>query len=322
MILTVFLTLSTLFNKTSLISEDILSKYSAIKEVIIVKKVIFPKSDLKKTTAKKGEAWIRKTYKILVFKKCVKCSSPFLGKKHKCQSCIDIEAEDKKWGICVDCKGLVRKPKRICDPCLENRDLKERTKDCSVCHIKFIVEKGGNKRLKVCDRCKKAKYKLAHKTVLLYFDEDNPLLYLKDPDIIAQVFASVERNIIQSITEFPEFLLDIQFENVDSSKSSENTREHINGMLSTIKKYILECLTDEQKKGYEDWEKHLFQYGCQVITSKKHNQQLKDFQNKLEGIIPREYISIVGRIIQKGKILSIEESINIMKPYFINKGDD
>lgn len=242
--------------------------------------------------ARKGEAWIRKVYRELVF------------------------------NACKDCQGPVISPKRICDDCLEQRDLEERTKICSVCRDSFEVERGGNKRLKVCDRCKKAKYRLAHKTVLLYFDEDNPLLYLKDPDIIAQVFSSVERNIIQSITEFPEFLLDIQFENVDYTKPGENTREHINGMLSTIKKYILECLTDELKKKYEKWEKHLFQYGCQVITSKKHNQQLKDFQNKPGGITPREYISVVGRVIKNGKILSIEKSINILKPYFINKGDD
>ena len=60
----------------------------------------FKKTDLLKVKAGKGKAWIRKTYRILKFRECIKCSSPFIGKTQKCTICLVAEAEAKRWKTC------------------------------------------------------------------------------------------------------------------------------------------------------------------------------------------------------------------------------
>ena len=57
-------------------------------------------------------------------------------------------------------------------------------------------------------------------------------------------------------------------------------------------------------------------YAKQFKVLKSHNQELRKYQKY--GITPAQYISVVGRVIENGQILSIEDSIEKIRPYFIH----
>jgi len=248
----------------------------------VVKKAIFPQSELSKTIAKKGQSWIKKTYKILSFRECPKCSEPFLGKSHICQSCKDAEAEAKRW--------------KVCD-----------------CGNNFRLEDGQGGGTRVCPACKEDDYDFFFKRAVLYFN-GKFFPRAKSEDERMYKYASKSRNDIQSTTGYANFKMMYHFENVDWKV--DNTWEHINSMTFLIYNFLKRCLEDPSRKNYNYARNYLLKYGVQFRTSAAQNYALVPFQTSDNGVTPEQYISIVGNI--KGK--TKEETIDIIKKHFINHG--
>lgn len=240
----------------------------------------FEKSDLPKSIAKKGQAWIKKTYKALKFRECKYCQSPFLGSKHTCPACEARFAEALRW---VDCS----------------------------CGEKFRLEDHQNRQTRVCPKCKEEDYRFYCNRILNYFDE-NYYPRAKTEEERMYKFASKSRNDVQSVTGYSNFKMMYFFENVDWK--IHNTWEHINSMTFLTYNLLKELGKDKSKRNYEYISDYLLHYGVQFRTSAEQNQALIEFQT--DGVTPEEYISVVGNI--KGK--TKDETIAIIKKHFINHG--
>ena len=243
--------------------------------------VNFEKSDLPRTIAGKGKAWIRKTYRSLKFTSCKDCGSPFLGRVHKCQSCIDAEIETK------------------------------RHKECTICGEVFRLKDGQSGVTRICPDCKEEDIYWCYKRTILYFDEEFFKRISSDTKRMER-FALKARNDIQSITEYSEFKKDYVFENVDWK--IDTTYDHINSMSYILSNFIKKCNENPKLKNYEYFRNYLLKYGCQFRTSQKQNYDLIQYQKT--GVTPEEYISVVGNSKNKTK----EETIAIIKKHFINHG--
>ena len=234
--------------------------------------------------ALKGEAWIRKIYRDLVFKVCKNCGEPFLGSRHICSVCEAKIEEDKKWGNCK-------------------------------CGERFLLEEGQDQKTKKCPKCKEDKYFAAFHTGIMsffiFYDNIYPRYSLEDK---IHEYSKDIRNNVQSSTPYSNFKMPYIFENVDWS--IDKTWEHINSMTNLIKSLLYVLLEDEDKRNFKFTKEYLLRYGVQFRTSAAQNYALVPFQNKSGGITAGEYISIVGNIVGKTK----EETIDIIKKHFINHG--
>lgn len=231
--------------------------------------------------ALKGEAWIRKIYRDLVFKVCKDCGDPHL------------------------------RPQQICFSCKAKRDEEARWITCS-CGEKFRLEDEQNRQTKKCPKCKEDRYFSFYTSVMTYFHWDHFTRFSLEDRI--HEFAMVRRNEVQSATPFSNFKLPYEFVNVNWK--IDKTWEHINSMTILIESLVKILIDDESKRTFEFVREYLLKYGVQFRTSASQNLALIPYQSKPGGITPEEYISIVGNI--KGK--TKEETIDIIKKHFINHG--
>jgi len=236
---------------------------------------------------------------------CISCGKVVSGRTKKCNECKEAE----KKHACLSCGKMILGRNRKCQDCKDREKEAKRWKTCSICGETFRLEdhqRGGNK---VCPRCKNAKYMVAFKTIMLFFEEDNPLNYLGLTEAI-RIFSSIQRNLIQAITDFPEFkLYEIKFASVPSNSQ---TWDHVNAMTYFIENYLRSCILDPQKKNFQYFRDYLLQYAIQFRVTPAQNMALAKFQ--ATGITPAQYISVVGPVIGK----TIDESIDIIKDHFIN----
>jgi len=232
--------------------------------------------------ALKGEAWIRKIYRDLVFKVCKDCGEPYLGSKQICSTCETRRAEELRW------------------------------KDCE-CGNRFRLEDGQSRGTRVCPACKEDDYDFFYNRAIQYF---NHRFYprAKTEEERMYKYASKSRNDIQSTTGYANFKMMYEFENVDWRV--DNTWEHINSMTFLIYNFLKRCTEDPVRKNYNYAKNYLLKYGVQFRTSAAQNYALVPFQTSENGVTPEQYISIVGNI--KGK--TKEETIDIIKKHFINHG--
>ena len=231
-----------------------------------------------RSKAKRGHGWIKRTYKKMSFRLC-ECGNPVKSPQRTCQECRDREAEARRWKV------------------------------CNVCGDAFRLEDHQSGSVKVCPRCKDAHWKMAHETVLLYFSPENPFDYLPEEERIRK-FASVQRNIIQAVTDYPEFKLrHIHFESVPRSSL---TFDHINAMTYLIENYIRQVREDYKMAEYEAFKEYLLKYSVQFRVTPEQNMTLAKYQ--ATGITPEKYIEVVGPI----KGMSIKKSIEKIRPHFIN----
>lgn len=227
--------------------------------------------------AKKGQGWIKKTYKKMSFRLC-QCGNPVKSPQRTCQECKDAEAEAKRWKI------------------------------CSVCGEEFRLQDHQSGAVKVCPRCKDAHWKMAHDTILLFFHPENPFDYLNEAKV--RKFASIQRNIIQAVTDYPEFKLrHIRFASVPRSSL---TFDHINAMTYLIENYIYMVRDDFRMAEFEEFKRYLLKYAVQFRVTPEQNMTLAKYQ--ANGITPEKYIEVVGPLVGKTE----KESIEIIRPYFIN----
>jgi len=232
----------------------------------------------KRTKAKKGQGWVKTSYKKLSYRLC-ECGNAVRVPQRTCQSCLDARAESKRWKV------------------------------CNVCGEEFRLEDHQSASVKVCPKCKNAHWQMAYDTIMLYFEPKNSFNYLSENEKIRK-FASIQRNIIQSVTDYPEFKLrHIEFESVPSSSL---TFDHINAMTYLIENYIREVKANFGLSGYENFRDYLLKYAVQFRVTPAQNMALAKYQGS--GITPEKYIDVVGPI--KGK--TIKESIEIIRPHFIN----
>lgn len=258
--------------------------------------ILFETSQItNKTKNKKGKAWIKKTYKNLLFNEC-------------------------------SCGNVLISPHKKCPECIEKERIENRTKTCS-CGNVFILDDNQNGNVTVCPRCKEADYKLAYITAELYFDKRDPYYYIRDIEERIRKFSSKERNIIQSVTGYPEFKIPIKFESTPDKKPCW---DHNNSMTNFLVDYlkirvdqrknkIKEFLRSDKKK-FEFFKNFLLKYGRQFPTTPEANQELIKYQ--IHGVTPSQYVGVVGKVVEfYGSPVnkSVEESIEIIKPYFINQ---
>jgi hypothetical protein len=150
---------------------------------------------------------------------------------------------------------------------------------------------------------------VAFKTIMNFFEEDNPLSYLNLTEGIRN-FSSIQRNLIQAITDYPEFkIYKIKFLSVPPNSQ---TWDHVNAMTYFIENYLRDCILDPGKKNFPYFREYLLRYAVQFRVTPAQNMLLAPFQSI--GITSAQYISVVGPIEDK----SVQESIEIIKPYFIN----
>ena len=239
---------------------------------------IFEQTKIERKNAKKGEAWIRKIYRELVFKVCKDCEEPFIGSKQICSNCEVRRAEELRW------------------------------KDCE-CGNRFRLDDGQSRGTRVCPACKDDDYDFFYNRAVHYF-EHKYYPRAKSEDERIYKYASKSRNDIQSTTGYSNFKMMYHFENVDWRV--DNTWEHINSMTFLIYNFLKRCSEDPARKNYSYARNYLLKYGVQFRTSAIQNQALVPFQ--ANGITPQEYISVVGNI--KGK--TKDETIDIIKKHFIN----
>lgn len=236
-----------------------------------------------------------------------KCGNPVYNRKRKCDECKERDAlpKEKK---CRTCDNMITGRAQQCQECKDREAEAKRNKVCSVCDTDFRLKDHQSASVKVCPICKDAKYKVAFNTIMTFFDEDLPLQYLGINRMI-RIFASMQRNIIQSING-PEFRpLEIKFASVPSSSQ---TFDHINGMTHLIEEYLTDCIYNKELRDFAYFRKYLLKYGCQFRVTPSQNLSLAKFQSK--GVTSAQYVSVVGPIIGK----SIDETIKIIKPYFIH----
>jgi len=243
--------------------------------------------------------------KIKPRKFCISCGKEVTGRIKKCEECKIREKEHK----CLLCDTMIIGREKKCPVCLAKEKEARRWKTCSICGTQFRLhdhQGGGNK---VCQRCKDAKYMVAFKTIMLFFDEENPLNYLSLTEGIRN-FSSIQRNLIQAITDYSEFKLSkIKFSGVPHNSQ---TWDHINAMTYFIENYLRDCILDPSKKNFPYFREYLLRYAVQFRVTPAQNMALAPFQAK--GITPEQYINVVGPI--EGK--TIDESIEIIRTYFIN----
>lgn len=236
---------------------------------------------------------------------CISCGKVVSGRTKKCNECKEAE----KKHACLSCGKMILGRNRKCPECTAKEKEERRWKTCSICDSVFRLEDhqgGGNK---ICPRCKDAKYELAFNTIMLFFQSNNPLNYLPMPIRIRE-FASSERNIIQDTTGYSEFkITGVKFASVPSGSQ---TWDHVNSMTYFIENYINDCILYPSKMTFKYFKSYLLQYAVQFRVTQAHNMSLIVFQKT--GITSAQYISVVGPIIGK----TIDESIEIIKPYFIN----
>jgi len=243
--------------------------------------------------------------KVKKEKYCISCGKAVSGRTKKCKECKETE----KLHACLSCGKMIRGRNRKCQDCLDKEREEGRWKTCSICGDVFRLKDhqgGGNK---ICHRCKDAKYKIAYNTIMTFFADDNPLDYLPMPVRIRE-FASSQRNIIQDTTGYSEFkITDVKFESVPPGSQ---TWDHVNSMTYFIERYITDCLADPAKKNFTYFREYFLKYAVQFRVTPQQNIALIPFQKI--GIRSYQYISVVGKIIGK----TIDESIEIVKPHFIN----
>jgi hypothetical protein len=234
------------------------------------------------------------------------CGKELAGRTKKCSECKEKESLHK----CLSCDNMIKGRDRKCPACIAIEKEAKRYKTCSICGQSFRLEdhQGGGNR--VCPRCKDAKYRTAYKTIIGFFDEDNPLSYLGLSEGIRN-FSSIQRNVIQAVTDFAEFKLrHIKFSSVPGNSQ---TFDHVNAMTYLIEKFIRDCIHDPSKKNFQYFRDYLLKYAVQFRVTPSQNMLLAKHQ--AIGVTPSQYISVVGPI--EGK--SVEESIEIIRPYFINE---
>jgi len=241
---------------------------------------------------------------------CISCKNIVSGRTRKCQECKDKEKKAKE-RKCISCEKIIIGRTRRCQECKDRIEDEKKNKICKRlgCGIKFRLEEGQKGQIRICPRCKEADFKMAFKTINLFFDDDNPYNYLSS-EYRPRIFSSKQRNIIQAVTDYPEFKIkNIIFENVDIESK---TWDHINTMTFFIENYLLECIKDPFKKTFVYFKEYLLKYAVQFKVNPKHNMNLISYQVK--GITPEEYICVVGPIVDHTE----KESVEIIRPHFIN----
>jgi hypothetical protein len=243
--------------------------------------------------------------KIKKIRYCVSCGKEVSGRIKKCQECKDLEKLHK----CMSCDEMIEGKQRKCPKCIAKEREARRWKTCS-CGITFRLEdhQGGGE--KICKKCKDGDYKFVFRRITDFLN--CPDEYWNDLSFEKKVrkFASKSRNDIQAITDYPEFKLNhIRFASVPKNSP---TWDHINAMTYFIERYIWDCIEDPSKQNFDYFREYLLHYACQFRVTQKHNMDLAKIQRA--GVTPDKYINVVGPI--EGK--TIEESIEIIKPYFIH----
>ena len=236
------------------------------------------------------------------------CGNPVYNRKRKCDECKERDAlpKEKK---CISCDNMITGRSNKCQECKDKEAEAKRNKICNVCEEPFRLEDHQNASVKVCPRCKDAKYRVAFNTIMTFFDDDFPLTYL---NLNKQVrnFASIQRNVIQAVTMFPEFRIsNVKFASVPTSSQ---TFDHVNAMTYFIEYYINDCVYQEWKRDFKYFREFLLKYAVQFRVTPAQNMALVPFQAK--GIKSHEYVSVVGPI----KGMTEEETIKVIKPYFIH----
>jgi len=232
----------------------------------------------KRTKAKKGQGWVKTSYRKLSYRLC-------------------------------ECGRAVRVPQRTCQFCFDERAEAKRNKICNVCEEPFRLEDHQNASVKVCPRCKDARYKVAFDTIMTFFTDNPPLGYLSLNKQIRN-FSSIQRNVIQAVTMFPEFRISsLRFASVPSNSQ---TFDHVNAMTYFIEYYINDCVNNEWKRDFGYFREFLLKYAVQFRVTPAQNMLLAKYQ--ANGITPEKYIKVVGPL--KGK--TKKESIEIIRPHFIN----
>jgi hypothetical protein len=234
---------------------------------------------------------------------CVSCGKEVSGRIKKCQECKDKEKQHK----CMSCDTMITGRDRKCPACIAKEKEERRWKTCS-CGITFRLEDHQGGGVRVCPRCKDQDYLMAYNTIMDFFDKPT-FLYLPLEKRIRK-FSSKQRNVIQAVTDYPEFkLTQIKFKSVPHNSP---TWDHINAMTYFIEKYISDCIEDPSLRNFDYFRTYLLRYACQFRVTQKQNMKLAKHQ--AAGITPDQYINVVGPIEEK----TIDESVDIIKQYFIN----
>jgi hypothetical protein len=243
-------------------------------------------------------------------KYCKSCHTNIvIGRKQICNTCQEKKRNPTKY--CKDCHTtIIAGRKQICDACQEKRKLRI----CTLCKKSFIpVDKG-----QYCQICKEETYRVLGITSLLIV-KNHKLFYpnIEDINYKIPILSTFFRNNFKEATRFCNFkVAGIGFEKVIESDS---TWDHNNSMKFCTQKIFEYILTDpgqnsEKLKYIQDF---ILKYGYQFRTSQKiNNNMILDQQS---GMTARKYIEHNGRIIKDGILLSEEESIELLNPYFIVK---
>lgn len=234
---------------------------------------------------------------------CVSCGAEVPGRTKKCNTC----KEKEKLHQCSSCENMISGRERKCQDCKDREKEAKRWKTCS-CGITFRLDDHQSGGEKVCPRCKDEKFRTAHDDIMNFFDKPR-WAFLPLNERIHKT-SSIRRNIIQAING-PEFkLFHIHFSKIPHNST---TWDHVNSMTYFIEKYISDCISDPSKKEFDYFKEYLLKYAIQFRVTPELNRKLSKYQTT--GITPEQYISVVGLI--EGTE-TIEESIEIIKPYFIN----
>lgn len=244
------------------------------------------------------------------------CGNPVYNRKRKCDECKERDAQPKGHK-CRDCDNIIFGKARVCPVCKERKRIEKRTRKCPKLGHEFVLEENqhGGESLS-------REFKEGLITGFLFrrlrdFIE-NPMEYFPGMSLEAAIdeYALRARNDVQSTSSFPEYKVDIEFENVSRHWDKKKTYDHNNSMKYTLKHYIKMCLKDKSYLTPEYLLEYYRKYANQFPVLQKHNQDLIDMQQG--GSTSDKYLDIVGNVIIDGVVQSREDSKKIISPYFIH----
>jgi len=231
--------------------------------------------------ARKGKAWLRKTYKRMLVNEC------------KCGTIMVLKTASQK-----------------CDSCRERERMLSRTRDCPSCESTFMLHDHQHGTESVCPSCRESDWKFLYNRIYHFINHSEEYFPNLVWDRKVHRFALKSRNDVQSVTDYRNFkMYHLKFKN---STQRIPTMDHINAMTHIIETYIRGCISERYQLDFENFKEYLFKYGVQFPVTQQHNLELREFQAR--GITPEEYISVVGALENH----TIKETIEVVRPHFIH----